>query len=236
MSVSGAPQHRTRRRGTAAVPRPPRRAARGGGVAAAPAPVVAPAARRVGNVDASLAGLLLSTSLVVLFSPAVQAGITLGSGPSRALDVVTGAVVVAQSVPLLFRRRHPLVVGTVVCGAFAAGQILHVQPTPADFGALVALYSAAAYGDDLPVWVPWVVAVAAWWGLFAALPGLDGGNVASVGVLFVLLVVVPLVLGTRLRQWRSGTTQEQVSRARAERQRDEVAHRLAVEERARIVG
>ena len=178
-------------------------------------------ARDGNDGDLSLAGLLLTTSLVVLFAPSVQAGITLGQRPPRGLDLVTAAVVVAQSVPLFWRRRHPLLVGAVVGLAFAAGQILAVPPTPSDFGALVAVYSAAAYGDAVPVWVVWVAATAAWWGLFAALPGLELGSLGSVATLYVLLVVVPLVLGTRLRQRRSGLLQEQVARARAERERDE---------------
>jgi len=166
----------------------------------------------------------------------VQAGITLGQGPRRPVDVLTVAVVVAQSVPLVWRRRDPLVVAAVVLTAFVAGQTLGVRPTPSDVGALVALYSAAAYGDAVPVWVAWVVATALWWGLFALLPGIDLGNLATVAGLWVLLVVVPLVLGTRLRQRRSGMLQEHVARARAERERDEAASRVAAEERARIVG
>ncbi len=145
-------------------------------------------------------------------------------------------MVVAQSVPLVWRRRDPLVVAAVVLTAFVAGQTLGVRPTPSDVGALVALYSAAAYGDAVPVWVPWVAATALWWGLFALLPGIDLGDLATVAGLWVLLVVVPLVLGTRLRQRRSGMLQEHVARARAERERDEAASRVAAEERARIVG
>jgi len=191
---------------------------------------------RDGNTDVSLAGFLLASSAVALVTPAVQAGITLGQGPPRPVDALTVAVVVAQSVPLVWRRRDPLVVAAVVLTAFVAGQTLGVRPTPSDVGALVALYSAAAYGDAVPVWVPWVVATALWWGLFAFLPGIDLGNLATVAGLWVLLVVVPLVLGTRLRQRRSGMLQEHVARARAERERDEAASRVAAEERARIVG
>ncbi len=191
---------------------------------------------RDGNTDVSLAGFLLASSAVALVTPAVQAGITLGQGPPRPVDALTVAVVVAQSVPLVWRRRDPLVVAAVVLTAFVAGQTLGVRPTPSDVGALVALYSAAAYGDAVPVWVPWVAATALWWGLFALLPGIDLGDLATVAGLWVLLVVVPLVLGTRLRQRRSGMLQEHVARARAERERDEAASRVAAEERARIVG
>jgi len=92
--------------------------------------------------------IVLAVTLVVLsFVPgAAHHGVDLGELPDRSsLDVLGVLLVLAQGVPLVVRRRWPAVCIAVVCGAFAAFQLLGYATVVASLALLVAVYSAGAH-------------------------------------------------------------------------------------------
>jgi signal transduction histidine kinase len=136
-------------------------------------------------------------------------------------------VALMMTVPLAWRRQAPLVVVTLVMGAFAA-QSLILDPTPTPdvelIPALIAVYSVAAHGRR---WVPYAGGCI---GLVAGLVwlGLDD---------FLLPVVMfgGAWLAGRLVQKRQLYAQAFAERAQVlERERDANARVAAAEERVRI--
>jgi len=67
-----------------------------------------------------------------------------GEGGRRALDAVGIGLVLLQTVPLVWRRRAPVVVLSLVLGALFVFSLLGYFPSFAAFGLLVALYTVAA--------------------------------------------------------------------------------------------
>jgi signal transduction histidine kinase len=178
--------------------------------------------------DGLLAGLLAAFSLVVLWYAARDCD--KGCEPGGAAAV---ALVLTQTLPLVWRRRHPLVVSFVT-------------------GMATAAYGLAPYPDlAMPVPIGGVVgmySVAAWGGRRAALVA---GGIAAVGVAVVMSL--PLtdadvvdaafaalgfagawVLGDRARVQRALAAELQERAVRLERDRAEEARRAVAAERARI--
>jgi signal transduction histidine kinase len=98
--------------------------------------------------DGSGGDITLAVALFVLsFVPGIaHQGTDLGVLPDRVpMDAVGVFLLLAQSLPLAVRRRWPAVCLAVVCGAFAAFQLLGYATAFASLGMVVSLYSAGAH-------------------------------------------------------------------------------------------
>ncbi|HZG97977.1 MAG TPA: sensor histidine kinase [Nocardioidaceae bacterium] len=173
-------------------------------------------------VDVGVAAAVLLLSLLPLLS---------ADGCGCVVPGWAWAVVVAQAVPLVWRRRWPFAVA-LVCGVFSMVYGVAALPDPpVAYAALVGLYSAAAYATRR-------LAYAA--GLFAALGiavalVLDAANADLQDVAVNYLVFATAWLlgdNTRTRRERAARLEDQV--LQAERDRDLEARRAVVEERNRI--
>jgi signal transduction histidine kinase len=178
--------------------------------------------------DALLAGLLAGFSLVALAYGNRDCDGACHPGGAGAV-----ALVLAQTLPLAWRRRHPLAV-SVVTGLATGAYGLAPYPDlamPVPVGGLVGMYSLAAWG-----------------GRRAAL--VTGGLAAVVGVVVLSLprtdadlvdaafaflgLAGAWVLGDRARVQRALAAELSERAARLEREREGEARRAVAEERARI--
>jgi signal transduction histidine kinase len=166
---------------------------------------------RDGLLGAALAGL-------AFLPPLAGNGTRLGELPHRPADALAVLAVLAQTLPLVGRRRWPAACLAVVAGGFAV-QELRGYATFASVGVLVALYSAGAHqrGHRRAVGAGAVLAYA---GLAVAVHAAGSGARVVDFVVFGLCLAALWLAGAWMRGWRA---------AAAERQR--VA---AVQERARI--
>jgi signal transduction histidine kinase len=94
--------------------------------------------------DAVLAAVLVAGSFVPGLA---HQGVDLAELPDRPLDGPGVLLVVAQALPLVWRRRFPGPCLAVVGAGFAAHQLLAYPTAFAGIGLLVALYSAGAHLD-----------------------------------------------------------------------------------------
>src|SRR5262249_55928431 len=93
-------------------------------------------------------GVLAVVLVVGAFAPPLaHNGVELGELPARSLDGLGVALVLAQCLPLIVRRRWPVLCLAVVAPAFAAHQLLGYPGTISGLGLFVALYSVAAYEE-----------------------------------------------------------------------------------------
>ena len=176
-------------------------------------------------IDATLAFGLAAISLISLFGGASDVG-------SR--EPLSVALLLLESLPLLFRRRYPVAVLVVTFGA----TIAHVLLAPADsslnegFGSLVALYSVAERRDRRTS-VPLALAVGA---IFAAvIVGRGGIPTGLQGLLQTQLAVVLAWAFGDLSRTRGLFAAVQEDRARLlEAEREERARNAVQAERDRI--
>jgi signal transduction histidine kinase len=164
-------------------------------------------------------------------------------GPGRPFLGWALALGVAFSVPLFWRRRHPLAVLLVtyliglvqVLVASQAGQALRTPPGLYDLGIVIAIYSAVAYGSRAAR----LVAVGG--GICGAVAGtlmwltaLKGPNLLIGMTVLFAPVLVAWAAGTATRT-RHAYLAALVERAeRLEREREALARAAVAEERARI--
>ncbi|MGL5911404.1 MAG: histidine kinase, partial [Phycicoccus sp.] len=103
---------------------------------------------RIPAADVSLVAVLTAISMWGLVEPVFRIGLSTGSGTndrgSSSISLVTVALVLVQTLPLLLRRQHPYAVLAVVAAAFATWAQLAVPPVPATLGVLLALHAAGA--------------------------------------------------------------------------------------------
>jgi signal transduction histidine kinase len=93
-------------------------------------------------------GAVALVFLVLAAVPGVAGlGIALGELPQRPFDGTAVALIVAQALPLVVRRRWPLVCLAVVAVAFAVHEVVRCPPTFASTALIVALYSAGAHRE-----------------------------------------------------------------------------------------
>ena len=176
--------------------------------------------------DTLLALLLTGVSLVPLWLGATGDDPWSPSAPAIAL-------VLLINLPLAWRRRYPLAVGTLVA---AAAITYGVAPypdlgVPVPLGALVAFYTAMAYSPRRTATL--IGAGACTVGLVGMLlPETDADVVdfAFVG----LLLGATWALGDSARTRRAYTAELEARAARLEHERELEASRAAAEERARI--
>ncbi|WP_346275515.1 histidine kinase [Pseudonocardia sp.] len=155
----------------------------------------------------------LAVTLVVLsFVPgAAHQGVDLAELPDRPLDASGLLLLLAQSLPLVVRRRWPAVCLTVVCGAFAAFQLLRYPTASASIGLPVALYSAGAHLRGGRIAAP-VVAMAAYVAFAVALHAVGSPERFMDYVTFALVLVVCWAAGAWVRA-RDASVAEQQRRA-----------------------
>jgi signal transduction histidine kinase len=167
-------------------------------------------------VDAGLAAVVAVVSLASIV-------VDDRNDPSIRLTVLGIALLAAQVVPLVWRRRAPLAVAVVVIGAAVAYGVAELPDPAIMFAPALALYSVAAYR---PQPISLVVAVGgAAAGIVALVLSADA-DVADVAVNYVV-GITSWAVGLTVRNQREHT-------ARVEAQREADARRAATDERIRI--
>ncbi|MEN5072322.1 histidine kinase [Isoptericola cucumis] len=129
-------------------------------------------------------------------------GVEIGDLPERPADALAVTLVLAQALPLAFRRRWPGACLAVVGTALALDQALAYPPTFASVGLYVALYAVGAYQARFRRGLA-VVATAAYATLAAALTVLGSPNGPADFLAFYLVLVVIWVAGTAMRRRRA---------------------------------
>ena len=177
--------------------------------------------------DGLLAGLLAGVSLVTLWYVWGECEDDCDPG-----GIAVG-LVLATTLPLVWRRRHPLTVGLVTGLATAAYGFARYPDLamPIAIGGVVGMYSVAAWGGRRAAvvsgWVAVVVLV-----IVMTLPRADSDVVDAA---FVSLALAGAwVLGDRARVQRALTAELAERAARLERERAAEARRAVAEERTRI--
>jgi signal transduction histidine kinase len=177
--------------------------------------------------DGLLAGLLAAVSLVTLWYVWDEC-----EGDCDPPGIAVG-LALATTLPLVWRRRHPLTVGLVSGLATAAYGFARYPDLamPIAIGGLVGMYSVAAWGGRraavISGWVAVVVVV-----IVVTLPRADSDVVDAA---FVSLTLAGAwVLGDRARVQRALAAELAERAARLERERAADARRAVAEERTRI--
>jgi signal transduction histidine kinase len=177
--------------------------------------------------DGLLAGLLAAVSLVTLWY--VWDECEDGCDP----PAVAAGLVLATTLPLVWRRRHPLTVGLVTGLATAAYGFARYPDLamPIAIGGVVGMYSVAAWGGRRAAvvsgWIAIVVLV-----IVLSLPRADSDVVDAAFV--SLLLAGAWVLGDRARVQRALAAELAERAARLEREQAAEARRAVAEERTRI--
>jgi len=176
--------------------------------------------------DTLLALLLAGVSLVPLW-------VGTNTDQHRAPSLPAIALVLLINLPLAWRRRRPLAVGTLIA---AAAIVYGVAPypdlaVPVPLGALVAFYTAMAYSPRRTATLVGGGACAVGLvGMLLPQTDADAVDFAFVG----LLLGATWALGDSARTRRAYTAELEARAARLERERELEASRAAAEERARI--
>jgi signal transduction histidine kinase len=177
--------------------------------------------------DGLLAGLLAAVSVVTLWYVWDEC-----EGDCDPPGIAVG-LALATTLPLVWRRRHPLIVGLVTGLATAAYGFARYPDLamPIAIGGLVGMYSVAAWGGRraavISGWVAVVVVV-----IVLTLPRADSDVVDAA---FVSLTLAGAwVLGDRARVQRALAAELAERAARLERERAAEARRAVAEERTRI--
>jgi len=176
--------------------------------------------------DSLLALLLTGVSMVPLWLGTSQ-------DEHRAPSLPAIALVLLINLPLAWRRRHPLAVGTLVAAA-AIGYGIAPYPdlgVPVPLGALVAFYTAMAYSPRrIATLIGAGACAVALGGMLLPVTDADPVDFAFVA----LLLGATWALGDSARTRRAYTAELEARAARLERERELEASRAAAEERARI--
>jgi signal transduction histidine kinase len=166
-------------------------------------------------VDVSLVGFLL----------VVGVGAALRSGHPRG---VAAALVVAETLPLLFRRRFPLGVALIVATVSLTMIAFDVWLTPLPLG--VALYTVGAARSDLrDLLAPALTVVAVGVAVLAS-----GGFEFGAAAARVVFLAAALLLGESIGSRRVYIREIEDKAARLEREQETERRRAAAEEQARI--
>jgi signal transduction histidine kinase len=178
--------------------------------------------------DALLAGLLAAFSLVALVYANGDC-----DGACRPGGTAATGLILAQTLPLAWRRRHPLAV-SLVTGLATAGYGLAPYPDlamPVPVGGLVGMYSVAAWGSRRAALVAGGVAAA----VVTVVMSLPRTDADLVDAAFASLGLAGAwVLGDRARVQRALAAELSDRAVRLEREREGEARRAVASERARI--
>ena len=173
---------------------------------------------------------LLQVSLLLVVRP--YEGGRLGYAEPGVLVVL---LVAAQGLPLVWRRRRPLLVLVVVLLANTAYYALGFPQTGFDLALPVALYSAAAYTGRRSSLLAAVATMASFVALYAFKVGPFWSSVPLSFMAWLLAIFAALWVWGRYLQVRRAYTAELEARTeRAERDRAAEARRAVAAERARI--
>jgi signal transduction histidine kinase len=178
--------------------------------------------------DGLLAGLLAAFSLVALVYAVRDCDPDCPPGGAGAV-----ALVLASTVPLVWRRRLPLAV-SLVAGLASAAYGLAPYPDlamPIPVGGVVGLYSVAAWGSRRAALVSGGVAAV----VVAVTVGLPRTDADLVDAIFVVSALAGAwILGDRARLQRVVAAELRERAGRLERERAEGARRAVAAERSRI--
>jgi signal transduction histidine kinase len=182
---------------------------------------------------------LVTDALVAL----VAAGLALAQLQERAGPADRGglnvAFVLAQTLPLVVRRRLPFAVFAVGAATLAVqGTLGLYSPTFAFLAVNLALYSLAAYGErrlagfGVVAWAA-LLALHTAWVVAGAWPQVTTAGLYDLFNDFVLLAAA-WTAGVGVRERRARAAELEGRAARLERERDEKARQAATQERLRI--
>jgi signal transduction histidine kinase len=178
--------------------------------------------------DGLLAVLLAAFSLVALWYANRDC-----DGACRPGSAAAVALVLTQTLPLAWRRRHPLAV-SLVTGLATAGYGLAPYPDlamPIPIGGVVGLYSVAAWGSRRAALTSGAVAAV----VVVVTMSLPRTDADLVDAAFVSLALAGAwLLGDRARVQRALAAELQERAARLERERADEARQAVASERARI--
>ncbi|MDI2127772.1 sensor histidine kinase [Yinghuangia seranimata] len=187
--------------------------------------------RRVCDVNAALGPYPVDTALALLVFGTMFALLCLDTdGSPRTAPWYAFVLIVATSLPLIWRRRFPFSVAMVVAvSAIGYDRVPALPSQHLQYGALIAVYTVADRGPDvIRRWIP-LLSVA---GLLAS--GLDVSDLVYGNMFPLLSLLAAYVLGcsTRTRRIHAATLEERA--AQLVRARDLEADRAALRERERI--
>ena len=174
----------------------------------------------------------LDVVLAVLLSVfAVAAGILDGDGGFDTAVLVSASLL--MTIPLAWRRTHPMGVLVVAMGAMAGAAVLTQAPEspPTLFATVIAVYSVAAYTPLRSAIAGSVVAAAA---ITVAIATDTSDSLANVAPTLLLFVVAPLVAGAIARSREDAAEKLRARTAALEAEREETRREAAAQERARI--
>jgi signal transduction histidine kinase len=178
--------------------------------------------------DGLLAVLLAAFSLFALWDANRDC-----DGACRPGGAAAVALVLTQTLPLAWRRRHPLAV-SLVTGLATAGYGLAPYPDlamPIPIGGVVGLYSVAAWGSRRAALASGAVAAV----VVVVTMSLPRTDADVVDAAFVSLALAGAwLLGDRARVQRALAAELQERAARLERERADEARQAVASERARI--
>ena len=193
--------------------------------------------RRLRELNPLVADALLAATLALLALSQllIQNSIYRKLGISfRSPNLLAALIVVAQTLPLAWRRRAPMLVLAVLTAAELSNLLLRFQPTLAELGIYVALYTVAAYHT-----LRRSLLTAAAYGLYGVVYGIIFarwyGNVTwQDWVLSYAILGAAWGFGELQRRRRLTTIHLEDLNRRLERERDLKARWAVSEERARI--
>jgi signal transduction histidine kinase len=182
---------------------------------------------------------LVADGLLALVAAGLSLAQLQGFPSPRSRGALNVALVLLQTLPLVFRRRAPFTVFAVAAAAAAVQGTLQLRGPLFAFLALnLALYSLAAYGDHRLA----VRAVAVWACLLTvrlgyliatSWPQVTISGLSDVVDDYVLLAAA-WTLGEGVRQRRVHAAELEDRAARLEREREEKARQAVIQERLRI--
>jgi signal transduction histidine kinase len=140
------------------------------------------------------------------------------------------ALVVAESLPLMLRRRYPFAVVMVVGPLGMVYGLANVVDPPVHYAALVAIYSAAAHASPLKARLTGVIAALS---LGVVLIADDSADLEDIVVNYLIFATAWL-LGDSARTRRERNAELEARAEQAERTRAAEADRAVVAERNRI--
>ncbi|MCG7527231.1 histidine kinase [Streptomyces sp. OfavH-34-F] len=150
--------------------------------------------------------LALALTLLALVPPLSQVGAQIGDLPERAPSALSGGLILAQTAPLMIRRRWPAACLAVIAAAFAAHQVLGYTTTFASVGLYLALYSAGAHQVRARTALA-ALAVAGYAGLAAALHRSGSPNGIPDYLAFSLAPAAAWLVGNTVRTRRTEETE-----------------------------
>jgi signal transduction histidine kinase len=188
--------------------------------------------RWVRGLDPLVADGLLAALLSVAALIQVWAGETLPGYREPGLASVAIALLI--NVPLMWRRRAPLVVLAVVFAATAVGDVTAV-PYGQGFGLILALYTVASACEPRRA-IPAFIVVTLGVLVLLTAGALWAPQPVTLDLFFLNLLVIGITwaIGDNVRTRRAYTAELEDRAARLERQREADARAAAASERARI--